>query len=296
MLQELAPHHTGYIGLKQNLKRYREIASQGGWPTISGSKILKKGARGEHVLRLRQRLTATSDLKEQGKEENSSRFDAALEKAVRRFQKRCGLTVDGIVGRQTLAALNRPVEKRIRQIEFNLERWRWLPRRLDDRYVIVNVAEAMLRACQEDQEVLTTRVIAGHPAQQTRLFNDQIEAVVLNPYWNVPESIALGTILPRARQNPHYLSRKHLEVVMEKDNTIKTMDPSRIQWSRLNAKSFSAVSGQRLIHFDRNQVHGMPSGDLNSSFQTALISMCMTHRTDTSSGKITGRSAAAVSG
>ena len=122
-LTGLRPPRPGYIGLQDALIRYRDLAQNGGWPKIPAGATLRKGDRGERVHLLRNRLRLTGDL-DPSAAEDPSLLNDAVETAVRRFQRRHGLKDDGIVGRDTLAALNVPVDERVRQIELNMERWR----------------------------------------------------------------------------------------------------------------------------------------------------------------------------
>ncbi|HSM00810.1 MAG TPA: peptidoglycan-binding protein, partial [Candidatus Limnocylindria bacterium] len=110
-LKELRPPRPGYSGLQDALTRYRDLEQNGGWPKIPAGATLRKKDRAERVNLLRNRLAITGDL-DPSAAEDPSLLDDAVETAVRRFQRRHGLAVDGVVGRHTLAALNVPVEKR----------------------------------------------------------------------------------------------------------------------------------------------------------------------------------------
>ena len=138
-----------------------------------------------------------------------SRFDSRLADAVARFQERHGLAVDGGVGPATLTALNVPVERRILQIQANLERYRWLPRDLGERYLVVNIPAFRLDAFEKDERVLSMAVVVGSELDHgaTPVFADSIAYVQFAPYWNVPARIAREEILPKAAADPGYLER-----------------------------------------------------------------------------------------
>src|SRR4029450_9561212 len=120
----------------------------------------------------------------------TGRFDGATEAAVRRFESRQGLATDGIVASDDLRALNPPVSPRIRQIEMNMERWRWLSDSLfTGRYLTVNIPDYSLRVVENDHPVLEMRVVVGKDFSRTPMFNDEISYLVLNPNWNIPASI-----------------------------------------------------------------------------------------------------------
>jgi murein L,D-transpeptidase YcbB/YkuD len=96
----------------------------------------------------------------------------------------------------------------------NLERWRWAPQSLGDRYVLVNVPAYQMQVMEgDDKPVLAMRVIVGKPDHPTPLFSDQMTYVVFSPYWNIPESILRKETLPHVQKDPSYLERNHIEVV-----------------------------------------------------------------------------------
>ena len=133
--------------------------------------------------------------------------------SVRRFQHLHGLAEDGIVGPRTRAELNVPIGDRIRQIELNLERWRWLPASLGERYAIINIPQFELRVVEGGRAALSMRIVVGKDYQQTPVFSAAVTQVVFSPYWNVPDSIAAKEIRPKARRDRGYLRREHIEVV-----------------------------------------------------------------------------------
>jgi murein L,D-transpeptidase YcbB/YkuD len=231
LIEMLAPPQAGATQLRAALARYRAIAAGGGWPAVSGGSPLGPGSEGSRVETLRQRLAATADLAFPTGEV----FDSTLQEAVERFQARHGLEADGIVGRATLAALNTPVGDRIRQLELNLERWRWLPRELGDRYVMVNSAAFSLEVVDSGCTSLVASVIAGRKDWPTPITTGVLTDVVFNPRWNIPRSIALREILPAARRDPGYLTREGIHVM----DGATEVDPASIPWNALVDSAFS---------------------------------------------------------
>jgi murein L,D-transpeptidase YcbB/YkuD len=191
-LASLPPGHPGYQALVRTLAHYRVIAAQGGWPTVSAS-----GAN------LSKRL-AFDDL------ENSQPSNSDTDEALRRFQQRNGLAEDGKLGPATLAALNVPVDTRIRQIIANMERWRWLPDRLEPRHITVNVPDQSLDFVDDGQSLLHSRVIIGRKTSRTPILRTEVVDVVANPAWNVPDDIAARSIVPHLRQDANYLSAHNM--------------------------------------------------------------------------------------
>ena len=140
-------------------------------------------------------------------------FDEGLAEALRRFEARHGLPADGRLDPETLAALNVPVAERIREIELNLERWRWLPEELGRRHVIVNIPTYHLTAFEDGRPALEMRVVTGKPESPTPIFSDQMTTVVFSPYWNVPPDIAREEVLPAVLNDPSYLAANNLEIL-----------------------------------------------------------------------------------
>ncbi len=236
-LKNLIPQHPSYTRLRQALTEYREIAVKGGWPALPDGSKMEKGDRSERVAVLRKRLVITGDLNE-GSVKDSELFDDSLEQALRNFQRRHGLKADGIVGQSTLAALNVPVEKRINQIELNMERLRWLPQNLGSRYILVNVANFELYVVENNQSVMNMRVIVGKPYWDTPIFSAQMTYLVLNPHWNIPQTIFIEETLPRIRKDPEYLSRARINVLRGWGNKAAKIDPKTIDWAKLNEQNF----------------------------------------------------------
>ena len=228
-LERLRSQHPQYDALKKTLARYREIAAGGGWTALPAGLALRPGRPDPHVAALRAHLVATGDLEASADAPGAAPlFDAATQQALKRFERRHGLAPDGRLDREVLAELNVPVEERIRQIELNLERWRWLPEALGDRYVLVNIPTYNLTAVDHGQVALQMRVVTGKPDSPTPIFSDEMTTVVFSPYWNVPPDIARDETMPAVMRDPGYLGRNNLEVV----RAGHVLDPWAVDWSR----------------------------------------------------------------
>ncbi len=129
-------------------------------------------------------------------------YDPATVAAMKRFQSRHGLEAKGLIGKQTVLALNVPPVERARQIMLNMERWRWMPENLGPHHFMVNLAAYELQEIENHDVIGEMNVVVGAVATQTPEFSDELEYVEINPTWTVPYSISTGEMLPKLRKNP----------------------------------------------------------------------------------------------
>jgi len=197
-------------GLLEALARYRIMAQEGGWPLVPGKDEVLIDGDDVRLPILLRRLEMTGDLP------LGAIDSAAVHAAVRGFQRRHGLEVDGRIGAKTLQALNVPVQRRIEQIEVNLERWRLTAYDPSGVHMVVNVADATLDLFDGGVRVMRSRVIVGDAKHPTPVFTSAGIAVTFNPAWNVPSSIARLEILPRLKRDRAYLAANDM-VLRDRD-------------------------------------------------------------------------------
>lgn len=206
VLAELAPHAAPYERLRAALQLYRERAKIG-WKPLRILTPMKPGESGERVLDLRERLIAEGFGQPVAIGVDPSLYDESLTDAVSGFQAARGLTVDGVAGRVTLAALNVSPATRVRQIRWNLERWRSLPRINAPTRVEVNVAAATAVLFRNDEPAKVMRAIVGAVAHPTPVLRARMISVLFDPPWNVPSSIIEKEIRPMVKRDPRYLQK-----------------------------------------------------------------------------------------
>ncbi len=204
----LAPSHQRYLGLKAALVHYRELARGGNWPKIPNGPTLKPGMADDRVAAVRRRLAAEGYLSPDS--DGGNEFDSTLEAAIRAYQARNGIVVDGSVGQRTLNAMNVPIRARIEQIVLNLERWRGTPRDFGKSYILVNVPGESLEVIDDGMPVMSMNVVVGDPGHPTPVVESRISAVTFNPPWRIPLSIARKEIVPKIKADANFLDKNQM--------------------------------------------------------------------------------------
>lgn len=238
-LEELRPPEAAYRQLRSAIALYSGVQRKGGWPFVPDGPKIKAGDRDGRMPLLRKRLILSGDLASASAVEGDL-FDGEFERALRLFQHRHGLLVDGVLGGRTVEELNVPVEKRIQQMKLNMERLRWLPRDLGEFYILVNVAGFSLEVMEKGEPVLDMKIIVGKDEedQQTFLFAGRMTYLELNPYWNVPESIAVEELIPKLRKNPQYLAPQGMRILDGWSEKAREINPGTIDWESVDPEKF----------------------------------------------------------
>ena len=226
-LKNIRPKMEFYHRLKSVLKKYRAIQDAGGWETVPEGPTLKPGMTDRRIPQLRKRIAITGDFK--GKLSDADYFDEDLKAAVIRFQSKHRLEADGAVGKNTYAALNIPVKKKIDQIRVNLERARWVFHKLPPDFIAVDIAGFQVYEFRDDTRNWSSKVQIGKPFRKTPVFKSKIKYIVFNPTWTVPPTILQKDILPKIKKNPGYLKKMKISVI---DRKGRTVDPNSVKWSK----------------------------------------------------------------
>ncbi|MEA3057900.1 MAG: L,D-transpeptidase YcbB [Sphingomonadales bacterium] len=214
---------------------YSAIEVRGGWLTLPPTVAkLAAGANNADVALLRQRLVMTDDLAPEL--EKGTLYDAAVTAAVRRFQLRHGLEQTGTPGPKTLAALNVPVGKRLRQLAMTLDRLAETDFTFGERYVVVNLPAAFAEAVVGNRVVRRHVVQVGRPDRPSPTLTSYITSINLNPTWTVPLGILKKDVIPKMRKDPGYAARMHMKVL---DGAGREVDPHSVDWNSDRAPNFT---------------------------------------------------------
>jgi murein L,D-transpeptidase YcbB/YkuD len=212
---------------------YSAVAVRGGWPAIPAEAKFALGMQGPHDDLLRQRLLISGDL---APDKTGGPYDDVVADSLKRFQARHGVAATGTMTPRTLAALNVPVQTRIKQLEASLERLGNMNFAFGQRYVVVNIPATFAEAVEDDKVVRRYRVIVGKTEKPSPTLTAEITSVNLNPTWTVPSSIAKTEISAHMRKDPSYLSRMHMDVLGANDAPI---DPGSVDWSGARTPNFT---------------------------------------------------------
>ena len=230
-LENIRPKIEYYQLLKLTLKKYRALQDAGGWETVAEGPLLKPGMSDPRIHQLRKRLSITGEL--EGKDTDSDYFDENLKAAVMRFQSKHRLEADGAVGKNTYAALNISVKKKIDQIRVNLERARWGFHKLPSEFIVVDIAGFQAYHLKDAVETWSSKVQVGKPFRKTPVFKSKIKYIVFNPTWTVPPTILEKDILPKLKKSTDYLRKMKISVI---DRKGKIVDPDSVNWSKYSKK------------------------------------------------------------
>jgi len=244
-----SPETIGYS--EQAIGQYSNIVAQGGWPQVPPTKKLQLGVTDPDVEILRKRLIISGDLSAEAG--LSPAFDTYVDAALKRFQRRHGLPADGVTGKYTYAAMNVSAPVRLGQLETNLVRLRSMSGDLGQRYVFVNIPAAQVEAVENHRVVLRHTAIVGKIDRQSPIVNSKINEIIVNPYWNAPESIVRKDIIPLMRKDPQYLTKNGIRIIGPDGQEIP---PEAIDWSTEDAARYR-------LRQDPSKINAMASVKIN---------------------------------
>lgn len=220
LFQTLEPAHEGYRLLKQSLPVFLDSARFGEMTKVPSPK---------DTTRFRPALQRR--LFEEGFiAYDSVRADSVtLAEAVKRFQKKVGLTVDGKAGEATVRALNVTDRDRFVRIAITLDRYKMLPEKMPDRYVWVNLPGFYMRFHEGDTLSIESKIVCGTPLTRTPVLTSAISQLITYPQWTIPNSIIVKEILPALKKNTGYLAEKGYSLINSNGDEVH---PDSVDWSK----------------------------------------------------------------
>ena len=231
MFTKAMPKEYHYVALKKALLRYLELEKKGGWQYVPLKGALKVGKPYEVVPDLRERLRISGDYKTCAVNE-SKVYDKCMKKAIIHFQRSHGLSSKGIIGRETIQALNIPIELRIKQMRLNLDRIKWLHERHAKRHIMINIPAFTLFFEEDEKLRQNMRVITGKKKNPTPIFSNIVKTIVLNPHWNVPKSIIQKEMIPKLLKNPNAMVKQGIEIRQGWGKDAPLVSGSSVDWTQ----------------------------------------------------------------
>ncbi|MEJ5227099.1 MAG: L,D-transpeptidase family protein [Thermodesulfovibrio sp.] len=235
LFKELSPKHEEYLQLKEEFRKILTLEGKDIKGKIQIKAKLRLGDVDEQIPLVKNKLRILGFFDEP---EESPYFNQRLKQAIENFQKRHNLEVDGVIGKSTVQALNMSIAERVLKIKINLEKYRWLPEDLGERYILVNIPSYELKFIDKGKTVLESAIIVGKNYREdfrpTPLLFSKITQVVINPDWYVPQKIATKDILPRIKKNPQYAVKDKIRIYQDS----KEIDPLEVDWSQYSEDNF----------------------------------------------------------
>lgn len=230
-MRSLVPASPQYRGLMREKLRLERVLAAGGWGPAVQAKKLEPGDQGPAVIALRNRLMAMGYLQRSA----ARSYDAAMVRAVQRFQADHGLETDGVAGGGTLAEVNKPVSGRLKSVIVAMERERWLTPDRGERHILVNQTDFTAKIVDNGDVTFETRSVIGKNTHDRRSpeFSDEMEHMVINPSWYVPRSIITKEYLPKLRNNPNAVG--HIQIT---DRRGRVVNRSSADFSQYTARNF----------------------------------------------------------
>ncbi len=235
-LQSLSPRHKLYSDLRVVLAALELMSEKGGWGVVPPGPILKEGDEGKRVLAVKRRFRVSGDFTLRSNA-RSDRFDSTLVEDVRIFQKRYGIEASGCVDSVTVAAMNVPLDKRIKQVIVTMERWRWMQHDLGNTYVRINIPDFRLAVFENEKEVVGMKVVLGLPGWQTPVFTALMTQVLINSPWIAPEDIVERELINYMKADSNYLRSNKMTLWRSKGDSLEQVDPRSINWPKMNDKN-----------------------------------------------------------
>ncbi|MEO7923925.1 MAG: L,D-transpeptidase family protein [Chitinophagaceae bacterium] len=221
IVQSLEPKQRGYQLLKAGIRRFLDSADHKEYTLVpSPGKDPAKFA-----IALQKRLQEGGFIAY----DSIAADSAQLAAAIKQFQQKKGITVDGRAGEGTVRMLNVNDREKFIRIAISMDKYKMLPEKMPAKYIWVNVSSNYLEMVERDSVKFSSKVICGKPKTRTPLLTSNITELITYPQWVPPPSIVAKEILPAVKKNPGYLARKGFSLVDSKGNEV---DPYSVDWSK----------------------------------------------------------------
>ncbi len=251
LLDKAEPQEDGYSRTSQALLTYLSLAQQDPSEKLPiPEKLVVAGGTYEGMALLVAKLKLVGDLPQGATlPEGSVKYEDDVVEAVKRFQLRHALAVTGSLGPETVRQLNVPIADRVRQLQFAIERWRWLPHAIATPLIAVNVPAFRLYGFDEPHHIgLKMNVVVGKAMRsETPAFIGNMTYLVFRPDWGVPPTIMRKEILPPLQKDSAYLSKNGYDLIDASGKVLNAgqVTPEEIQLLRAGKLSVRQRPGPK---------------------------------------------------
>ena len=221
MFQALEPQHQGYKDLKAGIRIFLDSADNRVYTVVP----MPKENPNAFPQALQHRLYEAGFIAYDSVMADSTQ----LADAVKKFQRRKGIQVDGKAGSETIRIMNDSDRDKFVRIAITLDRYKMLPEKMPSRYIWVNLPGYKMSLIEEDSVLLSSKIICGKNITPTPLLTSAISQLITYPQWTIPQSIIVKEILPALKKNPGYLASKGYSLITDKGDVI---DPYSVDWSK----------------------------------------------------------------
>ncbi|MBL7737672.1 MAG: L,D-transpeptidase family protein [Chitinophagaceae bacterium] len=224
VIASLEPRHPAYAALRSAVKNFLD-SSAGREFTFVPSPGKDAASRDAYKKALQTRLYEENFITQDSIPADS----VVLAEAVKKFQKRQGITADGKAGEGTLRMLNLSQKDKFIRIAIAMDRYRQLPDSMPSRYIWVNLPSYSMRLWDKDTVKILSKIICGKAITRTPLLTSAISEMITYPQWTIPTSIIVKEILPGIKRDSAYLAKKGYSLIDKDGNEV---DPATVEWSK----------------------------------------------------------------
>ncbi|MDP4261541.1 MAG: L,D-transpeptidase family protein [Bacteroidota bacterium] len=273
VLHALEPRQKGYQLLKAALKDFLDSANYRQFTTVP--------LPGKDMATFKKSLQTR--LYEGGfiTQDSIPADSLTIANAIKRFQKKENITVDGKAGTGTIRMLNLSDREKFIRIAITMDRYKMLPENMPDRYVWVNLPGYYMQLIEGDSVKLTSKIICGKPATRTPLLTSAIGQLITYPQWTIPTSIIIKEVLPGAKKDPGYFAKKGYSLIDDNGNEV---DPYTVTWSKYSKGiPYKVVQGSGddnalgVLKFNFNNKYAVYLHDTNQRYLFAQTIRALSH-------------------
>lgn len=243
LIEKYSPKHPQYLLLRKNIKTYIQKAEdKRSIKPIEYSKDVVPGDKDNSVSKIRIKLGSKRIIDPNS---NADVYDKFLVDKVKQYQKKFGQKETGTIDKDFIDELNKFDDEYVSRIKANMERYRWLPDKLEENRLEINLPDFQAKIFKDGKLDFTMGAIVGRDAHRTPLMHTKMYQFVLNPFWNVPKAYAIRNMVPLLRQDPNYVKNQNFDLMKLEQDGWKKIDQSSVNWEAITEDNYNYLLRQR---------------------------------------------------